>query len=123
MTGLEPATQKVALDPVQTQPNGLAMLTGLALGRYAVRAEFPGFDPGTLKDVRVRAGTVLTREQMDAFSDDPDEMQRQLMEMAGPGAILPIDSFEGWRLRRLHSGVGPPVALSPIRGRSLRSVR
>jgi hypothetical protein len=35
---------------------------------------------------------------MDALSDDPDEMQRQLMDMAGPGAILRIDSFEGGRL-------------------------
>ena len=41
---------------------------------------------------------VLTREQMDALSDDPDEMQRQLMDMAGPGAVLRIDSFEGGRL-------------------------
>ena len=99
-----------------------------------MRAEFPGFDAGLLKEVRVRAGdnrhvivlaiekmqesvnvsqdvqagaadrrsdafgTVMTREQMDALSDDPDEMQRQLMEMAGPGAILRIDSFEGGRL-------------------------
>ncbi len=43
-------------------------------------------------------GSVLTREQMDALSDDPDEMQRQLMDMAGPGAIMRIDSFEGGRL-------------------------
>ena len=134
VTGLEPATQKVTLNPVQTQPTGLATLAGLAFGRYTVRAEFPGFDPGMLKEIRVRAGdnrhivvlaiekmqesvdvrqdaqsgaadrrsdtfgTVLTREQMDALSDDPDEMQRQLMEMAGPGAILRIDSFEGGRL-------------------------
>ena len=72
-------------------------------------AEFPGFDPGVLKDVRIRAandnkqmvvlaiqslqdsvtvgrdkqesaadrnngsfGTALTREQVDALSDDPD---------------------------------------------------
>jgi hypothetical protein len=98
------------------------------------RAEFPGFFPGVLKEVRVRQGdnrhiivlrvenfqetvnvaqdaqagaadrrsdafgSVLTREQMDALSDDPDEMPRQLMEMAGPGAVLRIDSFEGGRL-------------------------
>ena len=35
---------------------------------------------------------------MDALSDDPDEMQRQLQDMAGPGAVLRIDSFEGGRL-------------------------
>ena len=40
----------------------------------------------------------LTREQMDALSDDPNEMQRQLQDMAGPGAVLRIDSFEGGQL-------------------------
>jgi hypothetical protein len=43
-------------------------------------------------------GTALTREQLDALSDDPNEMQRQLQEMAGPGAVLRIDSFEGGTL-------------------------
>jgi hypothetical protein len=40
-------------------------------------------------------GTVLTREQIDALSDDPEEMRRQLEEMAGPGAVIKVDSFEG----------------------------
>jgi hypothetical protein len=43
-------------------------------------------------------GTALTREQIEALSDDPDEMRRQLMDMAGPDAVLKIDSFEGGRL-------------------------
>ena len=132
--GAEPATQKVELPPVKTTAAGLATIGGLTPGRYTARAEFPGFYPGVLKEVRVRQGdnrhiivllienfqdsvnvsqdaqsgaadrrgdafgSVLTREQMDALSDDPDEMQRQLMEMAGPGATLRIDSFEGGRL-------------------------
>jgi hypothetical protein len=29
-------------------------------------------------------GTALTRDQVAALSDDPNEMQRQLQEMAGP---------------------------------------
>jgi hypothetical protein len=134
VTGLEAATQKVPLPPAQTLPTGLASIAGVPPGRYTVRAEFPGFAPGILKEIRVRAGdnrhvvvlpierlqeavdvkqdaqagaadrrgdafgSVLTREQMDALSDDPDEMQRQLQDMAGPGAILRIDSFEGGRL-------------------------
>jgi hypothetical protein len=40
-------------------------------------------------------GTVLTREQIEALSDDPDEARRQLQEMAGPGAVIRVDSFEG----------------------------
>src|SRR5688572_12267271 len=132
--GAEPLTQKAEYPPVQTTQNGLATVTGLTPGRYSARAEFPGFYPGELKEVRIRQGdnrhiivllienfqdtvnvaqdaqagaadrrgdafgSVLTREQMDALSDDPDEMQRQLMDMAGPGAVLRIDSFEGGRL-------------------------
>jgi hypothetical protein len=43
-------------------------------------------------------GSVLTREQIQALSDDPDEMRRQLMEMAGPDAVIKVDSFEGQQL-------------------------
>ena len=134
VTGLEDATRKATLAPVQTTNAGIATIGALAPGRYNVHAEFPGFDPGDLKDVRLRPGdnkhiivlaiqkmqetvsvsqdaqagaadrrgsafgTALTREQMDALSDDPDEMQRQLQEMAGPGAVMRIDSFEGGAL-------------------------
>ena len=134
VSGAEPATQQTEHPPVQTSPNGLATIPGLTPGRYTARAEFQGFFPGVLKEVRIRQGdnrhiivllvenfaetvdvkqdaqagaadrrsdafgSVLTREQMDLLSDDPDEMQRQLMDMAGPGAILRIDSFEGGRL-------------------------
>jgi len=40
-------------------------------------------------------GTALTREQVEELSDDPEEMQRQLEEMAGPDSVIRIDSFEG----------------------------
>jgi hypothetical protein len=40
-------------------------------------------------------GTTLTREQLEALSDDPDVLRQQLQEMAGPGATIKIDSFEG----------------------------
>jgi Carboxypeptidase regulatory-like domain len=134
VAGIEDATRKLTLEPVQTGPNGAATVEGLVPGRYSVQAEFPGFETGTLKDVRLRPGdnkhvivltiqkmqesvevgqdaqtgaadrrgpafgTALTREQMDALSDDPDEMQRQLQDMAGPGAVMRIDTFEGGRL-------------------------
>lgn len=48
-------------------------------------------------------GTTLTREQLEALSDDPTELQRQLQDMAGPGAVIRIDSFEG--------GTLPPKAM------------
>lgn len=43
-------------------------------------------------------GTTLTREQIEALSDDPDVLRQQLQEMAGPGAVIRVDSFEGGAL-------------------------
>ncbi len=43
-------------------------------------------------------GTTLTREQLDALSDDPDVLRQQLQDMAGPGAVIKVDSFEGGAL-------------------------
>src|SRR5216684_2591592 len=43
-------------------------------------------------------GTALTRDQIDALSDDPDTLQRQLNDLAGPGANIRVDSFEGGQL-------------------------
>lgn len=121
-------------EPAKTTDQGLATLAGLPPGRYVVTAEFPGFETGLLKEVRVRAGdnkqqivlaiqgltdsvtvsrdqqeasadrrggsfgTALTREQVDALSDDPAEMQRQLQDMAGGNSVIRVDSFEGGQL-------------------------
>jgi hypothetical protein len=40
-------------------------------------------------------GTVLTREEIEALSDDPQQLQQQLQDMAGPGAVIRVDGFEG----------------------------
>jgi hypothetical protein len=45
-----------------------------------------------------RFGNVLSREQIDALPDDPDEMEAQLKEMAGPGATIRVDGFRGGKL-------------------------
>jgi hypothetical protein len=123
-----------AIDPAKTSDVGVATIAALTPGRYLVTAEFPGFEPGVLKDVRVRAGdnrqqivlaiqgltdsvtvsrdqqesaadrrggsfgTALTREQVDALSDDPTEMAQQLQEMAGGNSVIRVDSFEGGQL-------------------------
>lgn len=42
--------------------------------------------------------TTLTRDDIDALSDDPEEMEEQLRQMAGPGAQLFVDGFRGGRL-------------------------
>jgi hypothetical protein len=49
-------------------------------------------------DRRNTFGTAMTREQIEALSDDPDEMAKQLEDIAGPGAVMRIDSFEGGKL-------------------------
>jgi hypothetical protein len=43
-------------------------------------------------------GLTVTQEQIQALSDDPDELSRQLQEIAGMGAIIRVDSFEGQQL-------------------------
>jgi hypothetical protein len=132
VNGIEDATKPIVRQPVPTSDQGVATIT-LPPGRYLVTAEFPGFEPGILKDVRVRSGdnrqtivlaiqgltdsvtvgrdkqeaaadrnngsfgTALTRDQVDALSDDPTEMAQQLQEMTG-GGVIRIDSFEGGQL-------------------------
>lgn len=49
-------------------------------------------------DRNARFGTALTREQIESLSDDPAEMAQQLQDMAGPNAVLRVDSFEGGQL-------------------------
>ncbi len=128
-TSLEDADKTTTPLSSSTSPQGVATFDTLAPGRYAVQAEFEGFEPGVLKEVRLRAGenkqvivlrikgieaavnvqqdaadakasfgSTLTREQLEALSDDPAELRRQLEDMAGPGAVISVDSFEGGAL-------------------------
>jgi hypothetical protein len=43
-------------------------------------------------------GLNVTDDQIQALSDDPSELQRQLSDIAGPDAIFRVDSFEGQQL-------------------------
>jgi len=130
LVGLEDATKTAAPRPVKTSDKGSVIFDKVLPGRYTLQGEFPGFELGSLKDVRVRSGdnkhiivlalkgltdsvtvsrdrqeaaadrvplfgTALTREQIELLSEDPAEMRRQLMEMAGPDAVIKVDSFEG----------------------------
>src|SRR5205809_8075305 len=55
VTGLDEAT-KIAIAPTKTSDQGVATLTSLAQGRYTIQAEFPGFETGVLKEIRLRGG-------------------------------------------------------------------
>jgi hypothetical protein len=45
-----------------------------------------------------RFDTTLSKEQIAALPDDPDEMAKILEEIAGPGSVLRVDGFRGGRL-------------------------
>jgi hypothetical protein len=45
-----------------------------------------------------RFNTVLGRNEIEALPDDPEEMERVLQQMAGPGATIRVDGFRGGRL-------------------------
>lgn len=118
IAGQDDATKSVLIEPVTATAQGVATFDRLRPGRYAVKAEFSGFDPRVNPDVRVRAGenketislaiekladtvnlardrqevavdrattfgSALTREQIEALSDDPAVLRQQLAEMAG----------------------------------------
>src|SRR5215470_5408193 len=130
IAGQDEPVKSVLIEPATANARGVATFGGLRPGRYAVKAEFSGFEPRVHPDVRVRAGenketislaiqkladtvnvardrqevavdrsttfgSALTREQIDALSDDPDVLRQQLAEMAGGPAIIRVDSFEG----------------------------
>ena len=42
--------------------------------------------------------TELTPQQIEQLPDDPDELERVLQEMAGPGAVMRVNGFRGGRL-------------------------
>jgi hypothetical protein len=134
LTGLETLTQAQTVEPGTTAGNGIAILERVIPGRYSITAEFPGFDLGLLRDIRVRAGesrhvvvlplakledtvtvgrntaevaadrrssqfgNTVAQAQIEALADDPTELQRQLQELAGPDAVIRVDSFEGQML-------------------------
>jgi hypothetical protein len=132
--GAEAATEAIAREDLPSDGHGLVVIEGLRPGRYAVRVEFPGFEPLVIPDVRLRNGetrrdavlalpkydesvsvgrdpataasdpqndrfnTVLGRSEIEALPDDPEEMERVLQEMAGPGGTIRVDGFRGGRL-------------------------
>jgi Carboxypeptidase regulatory-like domain len=45
-----------------------------------------------------RFGNVLSKDQINALPDDPDEMEQTLKNMAGPDAVIRVDGFRGGKL-------------------------
>jgi hypothetical protein len=59
-----------------------------------------GRDPATAASdpKSERFSNVLSKDQIDALPDDPDEMEKVLKDMAGPGATIRVDGFRGGKL-------------------------
>jgi hypothetical protein len=62
----------------------------IAVGRDAATA---ASDPKS-----ERFSNVLSKDQIEALPDDPDEMEQVLKDMAGPGATIRVDGFRGGKL-------------------------
>ena len=68
-----------------------------------------------------RFSNVLSKDQIEALPDDPDEMEKVLKEMAGPGATIRVDGFRGGKLPpksqirsiRLSARCSPPRTTAP----------
>jgi hypothetical protein len=45
-----------------------------------------------------RFSNVLSKDQINALPDDPDEMEQVLKDMAGPGGVIRVDGFRGGKL-------------------------
>jgi hypothetical protein len=56
VAGLEPANRALKITPQQATTSGSVTFDALAPGRYAVVAEFTGFETSAPREVRVRAG-------------------------------------------------------------------
>src|SRR5262249_7494303 len=54
--GMDDGNRAATIAPGGATEQGVATFTGLRPGRYAIKAEFSGFDPKVDPDVRVRAG-------------------------------------------------------------------
>jgi hypothetical protein len=61
LVGLDAATRAATLQPAKTSDKGVATFANLVPGRYAVRAEFAGFEAGVLDAVVVRRGDTRER--------------------------------------------------------------
>ena len=152
VTGTDEVTKAAGTVTVTSSNEGIANVPNLVPGRYAIEAQFTGFEPRVLANVALRPGnnkqvalltvaglkdsvtvaqdkqvaavdprgpsfgTQLTRDQIEALSDDPTILRQQLEEMAGPGAVFKVDSFEGRRAAGQGADPLDSHLARPVRG-------
>lgn len=134
VTGQDETTKAAVTGSAVATDKGLATVGALKPGVYQIHADMDGFEPGEIKNVRLRPGdnkhvvvlelkkleqtvtvsrdavaaasdphggsltTQLTPQEINALSDDPNELMQQLQDMAGGNAVIKIDSFVGGAL-------------------------
>lgn len=101
ITGLDDLTKTAPIAPAKTTDKGIAAIDGLRQGRYAIQAAFPGFETGTLKDVRVRRGdnkhvVVLAIRRMEESVDVAQDAQAAAADPRGTAlkAVLTPEEVE-----------------------------
>ncbi len=94
-----PGFEKRVVPDVRVKPGANRQVVPLAIAKIDEHLSV-GRDPSTsASDPRNdRFGTTLSKDQINALPDDPDEMQKVLEEMAGPGSSIRVDGFRGGRL-------------------------
>ena len=98
--GFAPFTSTVTLTPGQTKTLNIAMQIQMEQQQVQVEAETPTVD--TSPDQNANA-VVIKGKDLDALSDDPDELENQLQALAGPaagpnGGEIYIDGFTGGQM-------------------------
>jgi len=94
-----PGFEKRVLNDVRVRPGDNRQVAVLAIQRLEASVNVEQDKQQAASDRNGPSfGTTLTRDQIDALSDDPATLQQQLQEMAGPGAVIRIDGFEGGAL-------------------------
>jgi hypothetical protein len=98
--GFAPFTSTVTLTAGQTRALNIAMQIQVEQQQVQVEADTPTVD--TSPDQNANA-VVLKGKDLDALSDDPDELESQLQALAGPaagpnGGEIYIDGFTGGQI-------------------------
>ncbi len=98
--GFAPFTSTVTVTAGQTKTLNIAMQIQMEQQQVQVEADTPTVD--TSPDQNANA-VVLKGKDLDALSDDPDELESQLQALAGPaagpnGGEIYIDGFTGGQM-------------------------
>ncbi len=96
---VQPTTVEISGGPKTVN---LVLLVTLEKQEVTVQGESPGASVG-LESSSNAGAIVLKQQDLDALSDDPDDLQQDLQALAGPsagpdGAQIYIDGFTGGRL-------------------------